>query len=54
MECGQFARNVDLGRLETGEWIFDSHRHRSRRIAESAELIAFGEDLTSCKDIYIE
>ncbi len=45
---------MDLSRLKTGERIFDSHRHRSGWAAESAELSAFAEDLTSREDVYTE
>lgn len=54
MECGQFARNLDLGCLQAGERIFNSHRHRSSWIGESAELSAFDENLTSREDVYAE
>ena len=54
LDGGQLARNVNLGRLKTGERIFDSHRHRSGWIAESAELFAFGKNLTSREDVYTE
>lgn len=52
MECAQLARDVDFGRLKTGEGVFNVHRHRPRRVAESAQLLAFGEDLTSSEDVY--
>lgn len=47
MGRGQFARNVDLGGFETGERILNPDRDWSRRIAESTELLAFGEDFAS-------
>lgn len=43
---------MDFGRLETGERVLDLRRHGSRWIAESPELFAFGENLTSRKDVY--
>lgn len=54
MERAQFARDVDFGRFETGERVFNVHRHRPRWVAKSAQLLAFGEDLTSCEDVYTE
>lgn len=54
MKCAQFARDVDFGRLKTGKRVFNVHRHRPRRVAESAQLVAFGEDLTSREDVYTE
>ena len=47
MKRGQFARNVDLGSLEIGKRILDLNRHWLGRIAEGAELFAFGEDFAS-------
>ena len=45
---------MDFGRLETGEGVLDLHVYRSRRIAESAQLSAFGEDFTSREDVDTE
>lgn len=54
MECAQLARDVDFGRLGTSEGVFNVHRHRPRRVAKSAQLLAIGEDLTSREDVYTE
>ena len=51
MHRGQFARDVDLGCLEVVERICDSHGHWSRWSTESAELLAFGVDLTPGEDV---
>ena len=45
---------MDFGRLETGEGVLDLHVYRSRWIAESAQLSAFGEDFTSREDVDTE
>ena len=42
---------MDFGRLETGEGVLDLHVHRSRWVAESTQLSAFGEDFTSREDV---
>ena len=45
---------MDFGRLEAGEGVLDLHDYRSRWVAESAQLPAFGEDLTSREDVDTE
>ena len=45
---------MDLGRPETNERILNLNRHGPCWIAESAQLAAFGEDLTSREDVYAE
>ena len=45
---------MDFGRLETGEGVLDLHVHRSRWVAESAQLSAFGKDFTSREDVDTE
>ena len=45
---------MDFGRLETGEGVLDLHVYRTRWVAESAQLSAFGEDFTSREDVDTE
>ena len=54
LERGKFARNVNLGCLKAGGRMFDSHKLTLSGLAESAEFSAFGEDHTSCEDVYAE
>ena len=47
IQRGQLARDLDVGGFETGERVLDPDGHWSGRVAESAELLAFGEDFAS-------